>query len=97
MAGIARALLVAAGAVLVMRHDAGTIAGFDNADIAGIVAALALLIFLGGSMFTSYRGRFPGALRDALSWGALAPALISGYRYRDQPMPIAPTLLGHLP
>lgn len=96
MAWIALALLVAAGAVLVLRHDAGTIAGFDNADIAGIVAALALLIFLGGSMFTSYRGRFTGALRDALTWGAIALALIAGYSYRDQLMPIAQRIAGEL-
>ena len=57
-AWIGLALLVFAGAILVLRHDAGTIAGFDNADIAGIVAATALLIFLGGSMYSGYRGRF---------------------------------------
>ena len=93
---IALALLVAVGAVLVLRHDAGTIAGFDNADIAGIVAALALLIFLGGSMFRNYRGRFTGAARDALIWGVLALALIAGYSYRDQIMPVAQRIAGEL-
>ena len=93
---IALALLAAAGAMLVLRHDAGTIAGFDNADIAGIVAALALLIFLGGSMFTSYRGRFTGALRDALTWGVIALALIAGYSYRGQIMPTVQRIAGEL-
>ncbi len=96
MAWISLALLVAVGAALVLRHDAGTIAGFDNADIAGIVTALALLIFLGGSMFASYRGRFTGAARDALTWGVIALALIAGYSYRDQLMPAAQRIAGEL-
>ena len=95
-AWIALALLVIAGAVLILRHDAGTIAGFDNADIAGIVAAAALLIFLGGSMFSGYRGRFVGAVRDALAWGVMALLLIAGYSYRDQIMPLAQRIAGEL-
>ena len=44
---IALGLLIVAGVALLLSHDSGTIAGFDNADFAGIVAAVALLIFLG--------------------------------------------------
>ncbi len=95
-AWIGLALLIGAGAVLVLRHDAGTIAGFDNADFAGIVAALALLIFLGGAMFSGYRGRFTGAMRDALAWGVIALALIAGYSYRDQILPVAQRIAGEL-
>ena len=87
-AWIALGLLVVAGIVLMLRHDYGTIAGFDNADFAGIVAALALLIFLGGSMLRGYRGRFTGAVRDAVFWGVLGLVLIAGYSYRDQMMPV---------
>ncbi len=95
-AWIGLALLVIAGAVLVLRNDAGTIAGFDNADFAGIIAGVSLLIFLGGSMFGGYRGRFAGAVRDALTWGVVALALIAGYSYRDQIKPLAQRIAGEL-
>ena len=95
-AWIGLGLLVVAGIILVLRHDVGTIAGFDNADFAGVVAALALLIFLGGSMFSGYRGRFMGAARDAVTWGVVALALIAGYSYRDQIMPVAQRIAGEL-
>lgn len=95
-AWIGLALLVIAGAVLVLRHDAGTIAGFDNADFAGIMAAVALLIFLGGSMFSGYRGRYISAVRDAVTWGVMALALVAGYSYRDQIMPLAQRIAGEL-
>ena len=67
-AWLALGLLVVAGIVLVLNHDSGTIAGFDNADFAGIVAAVALLVFLGGSLFARYRGRLAKGLRDAVIW-----------------------------
>lgn len=95
-AWIALGLLIVAGAVLVLNHDAGTIAGFDNSDFAGIVAGVALLVFLGGSMLSGYRGRFTGAVRDAVFWGVLGLALITGYSYRDQVMPIVHRIGGEL-
>jgi len=95
-AWISLGLLVVAGIALVLSHDSGTIAGFNNADFAGIVAAVALLIFLGGSMFGSYRGRFTKAVRDAVTWGVMALALVAGYSYRDQIMPVAQRIAGEL-
>jgi len=95
-AWIALGLLIIAGAVLVLNHDAGTIAGFEPGDFAGIVTGVALLLFLGGSMLSGYRGRFTGALRDAVLWGAMGLALITGYSYRDQVMPIVHRIGGEL-
>ena len=93
---IALGLLVVAGAILILNNDAGTIAGFEPGDFAGIVAGLALLLFLGGSMLSGYRGRFTGAVRDALFWGILGVALIAGYSYRDQVMPVVHRIGGEL-
>jgi len=93
---IALALLVVAGIALIIQHDTGTIAGFDNADFAGIVTALALLIFLGSGLLRHYRGGFSGAARDAVLWGLLALALIAGYSYRDQVIPVAMRVAGEL-
>ena len=95
-AWIGLAMLVAAGIVLFVRHDSGTIAGFDNADFAAITAALALLIFIGVPMLKSYRGGFSGVVRDAVFWGLLALALIAGYSYRDQVKPVALRIAGEL-
>ncbi len=93
---IALGLLIVAGAVLVLNNDAGTVAGFEPGDFAGIVAGLALLVFLGGSMLSGYRGRFTGAVRDALFWGVLGVVLIAGYSYRDQVMPLVHRIGGEL-
>ncbi len=41
-AWIGLGMLVAAGIALIVSHDTGTIAGFNNADFAVIVAALSL-------------------------------------------------------
>ncbi len=95
-AWIGLGLLVVAVIALFVSHDTGTIAGFDNADFAGIVAALALLIFLGVPMLKNYRGRFTGAVRDAVFWGVLALALVAGYSYRDQVLPVARRVAGEL-
>jgi len=95
-AWIGMGMLVVAGIALIISHDTGTIAGFDNADFAGIVAALALLIFLGVPMLRNYRGRFTGAVRDAVFWGLLALALVAGYSYRDQVKPVALRIAGEL-
>jgi aspartyl protease family protein len=95
-AWIGMGLLVVAGIALIISHDSGTIAGFDNADFAGIVAALALIIFIGVPMLRSYRGGLSGAVRDAVFWGLLALALVAGYSYRDQVKPIALRIAGEL-
>lgn len=95
-AWIGLGLLVIAGVVLLVNHDTGTIAGFDNADFAGIVTALALLIFLGGSLFRGYRGGLTGAVRDAVLWLIFAVVLIAGYSYRDQLVPVAMRITGEL-
>lgn len=93
---IALFLLVIAGLALVLTHDSGTIAGFDNADFAGIVTALALLIFLGSGLLRRYTGGLTGALRDAVLWGLLALVLVAGYSYRDQLMPVAARIAGEI-
>ena len=56
-AWVALTLLVIAGLALLLRADAGSIAGYDPSDFAIAVASVALLIFLGSSIAGSYRGR----------------------------------------
>ena len=65
-AWIALALLVVAGLALLLRADAGSIAGYDPSDFAIAVAGLAMLIFVVTSIAGSYRGRLNQAARELL-------------------------------
>ena len=79
-AWIALLLLVVAGLALVLRPDAGTIAGIDPYEFAIVVGGVALLIFIGSAVAGSYRGRTGQAVRDLLAWLAVALALVAGFR-----------------
>jgi aspartyl protease family protein len=83
-AWVALTLLVIAGLALLLRADAGPIAGFDPSDFAIAVAGVALLIFLVSSLTGSYRGRAGQALRDLLTWAGMALVLVAGYSYREE-------------
>lgn len=95
-AWIALGFLVIAGLVLVLRHDAGTVAGFSTGDFAGIVAMVALLIFLGGAMMRDYRNKFARAVRDGVMWALVAFALVAVYTYRDEVLSVGQRIAGEL-
>ena len=95
-AWIALTLLVIAGLALLLRADAGSIAGFDPSDFAIVVASVALLIFLGSSIAGSYRGRAGQAARDLLTWAMVALLLIAGYSYRDEILSLGHRVVGEL-
>jgi aspartyl protease family protein len=95
-AWVALLLLVVAGLALLLRADAGSIAGFDPSDFALIVAGVALLIFIGSAVAGSYRGRAGQALRDLMAWSLVALALIAGYSYRDTLLSFGHQVLGEL-
>ena len=77
-AWVALTLLVIAGLALLLRADAGSIAGYDPSDFAIAVAGLAMLIFLASSIAGSYRGRLGHAIRDLFTWAAVAALLAAG-------------------
>jgi len=95
-AWIALLLLVVAGLALLLRTDAGTIAGFDASDFAIVVGSVALLIFIGSAVAGSYRGRAGQAARDMLAWALVALALITGYSFRDKLLTLGHQVLGEL-
>jgi aspartyl protease family protein len=95
-AWVALLLLVIAGVALMVRSEAGSIAGFDPSDFALIVAGLALLIFISSSLAGSYRGRAGQALRDMLVWSLVALALVAGYSYRDRLLTLGHDMLGDI-
>jgi aspartyl protease family protein len=95
-AWIALTLLVIAGLALLLRADAGSIAGFDPSDFAIAVASVALLIFLASSIAGSYRGRAGQAVRDLLTWSLVALVLVAGYSYREEIMSLGHRVAGEL-
>ena len=95
-AWIALTLLVIAGLALLLRADAGSIAGFDPSDFAIAVASVALLIFLGSSIAGSYRGRAGQAVRDLLTWSLVALLLVAGYSYREEIFSLGHRVVGEL-
>lgn len=79
-------LLLIAGLALVINHDAGTVAGLSNADFAGIMTGLALLMWIGGGFLSrgeARRGTASQTARDVVTWIALALVLVTGYTYRE--------------
>ena len=95
-AWISLLLLVVAALVLLLRADAGSIAGFEPSDFAMIVAGAALAIFIGSSLAGSYRGRAGQAVRDLLSWSILAVVLVGGYSYRKELLSLGHRVAGEL-
>jgi aspartyl protease family protein len=95
-AWIALTLLVIAGLALLLRADAGSIAGFDPSEFAIAVAGIAMLIFLASSIAGSYRGRTGQAVRDLLSWSMVALILVAGYSYREEILGLGHRVVGEL-
>src|SRR4029450_286335 len=93
---ISLTLLVIAGLALLLRGDAGSIAGFDPSDFAIAVASIALLIFLSSSIAGSYRGRAGQAVRDLLTWSLVALMLVAGYSLRREILTSGHRVIGEL-
>ena len=71
-AWIALTLLLIAGLTLVLRNDATTLVGVDTVDIAAVIAAVGLLIFLAGPALGRPSGRASALIRDLGIWGGIA-------------------------
>jgi len=95
-AWIALLLLVIAGLALLLRADAGSIAGFDPSDFAVVVAGIALVIFVGSSLAGSYRGRAGQAVRDLVTWVLMVVVLVGAYSYRDHLLGFGHRVIGEL-
>jgi aspartyl protease family protein len=90
-------LLLAAGAVAaILLGDQGTLGGIDGGMLAALVAAVALLIFIGAPLIGQYRGRLTKAAHDMLVWVALMLVLILAYSYRDEASQIYARVAGEL-
>lgn len=89
-------LLLIGLVVVVAMGDRGTIAGFDAEVVIPLIAAVAMLMFLGGSAIRRYAGQWSGAARDLALWLGLALLLVAGYSYRQEFTDIASRITGEL-
>jgi len=96
VAWIALLLLVVAGLALLLRADAGTIAGFDASEFAIATVGVALVILIGLAIAGSYRGRAGQAARDVLTVAVLGLAVLGGYRYREELVGLGHRVVGEL-
>ncbi|TMJ02350.1 MAG: TIGR02281 family clan AA aspartic protease [Alphaproteobacteria bacterium] len=90
-------LLLGIGAlVLVLRHDQGTIAGFETGDFASLIYKIALLIFIGGAVLALFRERIAEAFQAAIFWVVIGLLLAVGYTYRHDLRDIGDRVLSEL-
>ncbi|MCF6199481.1 MAG: TIGR02281 family clan AA aspartic protease [Hyphomicrobiaceae bacterium] len=75
-------ILAIAALLLVTRSGGDTIIGFEQADFAGIVTGMVLLIFIGGGTLMAYKGQGSKALKDIAIWLAIMLALVTLYSFR---------------
>lgn len=88
--------ILALAGVLLVADQKGMIAGLDSTTFGYVALGLALLVFIGGGMVGSYRGRVGSMARDAVIWLALGLGLITLYAYKDELIPIAARVVGEL-
>src|SRR2546423_4088104 len=81
---------------LVLRHDHGTIAGFETGDFASLVYKIALLIFIGGAVLALFRERVAEAFQAAAFWVVVGLLLAVGYTYRHDLRDISQRVLSEL-
>ena len=82
--------------VLVMRHDSGTVAGFQTGDFASLIYKIALLIFIGGAVLALFRDRVAEAFQAAMLWVVIGLLLAVGYTYRHDLREVGERVLSEL-
>jgi aspartyl protease family protein len=82
--------------MLVMRQDEATIGGLSTVQFGSLVITGTLLIVVGGSVLTMFRGRLSQAFEAAAFWVVLGLLLAVGYTYRFELRDVGDRLLGEL-
>ncbi len=95
-AWIGLGLLAIAGIVFMIMDNPGETFGITDADLANLVTGVALLIWIGSSLFVSYRGRAGLAARQAATWLAIALAIMVVYTYRFEFAQLGGRLAGEI-
>lgn len=82
--------------VLVVHHEQGEVAGIDLDRFGGLVAQLAIAIFIGGAVWAMFRGRIAESLLAAAFWVVLAGFLAVVYTYREPLQQVGHRVMGQL-
>ena len=88
--------LIVAAIALIVSNDAGTIAGLSTDAFASLAAGFAIVVFLGGAIASSYRGRVLHAVKHLAGWTLTLFALVALYAYRGELAVVADRVLGEL-
>ncbi len=83
-------------AVLVARHDVGTIAGLSTEDFASLTVRIVFLVVIGGAVLMFFRENFMQALQGALLWAVIGLVLVVGYTYRFELKDVSDRVLSEL-
>ncbi|MBO6674898.1 MAG: hypothetical protein JJ908_01825 [Rhizobiales bacterium] len=75
---VAAGILITGLVVLLIGGNSGTLLGVEPGQLAAVTAMLALLVYLGGGVFTRGQPVAP-LLRALLLWGGLLVLLLVGY------------------
>lgn len=92
---IGLALLIAAGIVLMISADAGSLIGLTQAQTAQLVPLLIILIVFAGGAFAR-RHRAAELLGSLVLWVGIFGAVGVGYAYRDELMSVVSRVSGEL-
>lgn len=87
------ALLVAAGLVLLISSDAGTLVGLSQMQTAQLIPLLLLLIIFAGGLFTR-RHKASELLGGLFLWAGLFAVAMVSYAYRDELMGVVGRVAG---
>jgi aspartyl protease family protein len=69
-------------AILIVRHEQGTIGSLTTDDFASLTVKVAFLVFLSGTVLVVFRDSFRKALQAIVFWITVALVLALGYTYR---------------
>jgi aspartyl protease family protein len=76
--------LVVAVIVLVSRHDEGTVGPLKTEDFASLVYFSALLLLIGGGVYSIFYGRFQEKLKSTGIWLGVVALVVVAYNYRGE-------------
>jgi aspartyl protease family protein len=93
---IALILLVGGAFYLLLSNNADAFTGLSQEQIVQVVACVSILIFIGGGVLSSYRGRRVVAAKHALDWALFFLLLIAVYTYRSELLTFANRVAGEL-
>ena len=83
-------------AILIAKHDSGTIIGLSTGDFASLTWKIVVLVFLGGAVLMFFRENFMQAVQAAVFWVVVGLVLVAAYTYRFELKDVSERVLAEL-